>query len=122
MSEAMELAEAAMRAGADWLEAGTPFIHAEGMHGIRALRARSPKVPIVADLKMMDGGRIESLMAAEAGATHVVVMALSDDSTIRAAVQAGKDFGFQVMGDDLGCRDRIATARRRKTSAATSSA
>lgn len=112
MNEATRLADAAMRAGADWLEAGTPFIHAEGMHGIRALRARFPDVPIVADLKTMDGGHIESVMAAQAGATHVVVMARADESTIRAAVQAGRDHGFDVMGDDLGCPDRIAAARR----------
>ncbi len=112
MDEGIRLADAAIRAGVDWLEAGTPFIHAEGMHGIRALRARFPNVPIVADLKTMDGGHIESTMAAQAGATHVVVMARSDDSTIRVAVQAGRDHGFQVMGDDLGCLDRISAARR----------
>jgi len=35
-SEALETAEMAMRAGVDWLEAGTPLIIAEGMHGVRA--------------------------------------------------------------------------------------
>ncbi len=33
MDEGIRLADAAIRAGVDWLEAGTPFIHAEGMHG-----------------------------------------------------------------------------------------
>lgn len=112
MEEGMRLADAAIRAGADWLEAGTPFIHAEGMHGIQALRTRFPDVPIVADLKTMDGGRIESVMAAQAGATHVVVMARSDDATIQAAVAAGQEHGFRVMGDDLGCADRVSAARR----------
>ena len=41
MEEAMSLAKSAIRAGADWLEAGTPFIQAEGMRGIRELRARN---------------------------------------------------------------------------------
>lgn len=45
-----------MRAGIDYLEAGTPLILAEGMHGVRALRERFPDTPIVADLKTMDGG------------------------------------------------------------------
>ena len=31
-----------MGAGVDWLEAGTPLIIAEGMHGVRALRGRFP--------------------------------------------------------------------------------
>ena len=34
--EALDTAELAMRAGVDWLEAGTPLIIAEGMHGVRA--------------------------------------------------------------------------------------
>ncbi|MEX0978140.1 MAG: orotidine 5'-phosphate decarboxylase / HUMPS family protein, partial [Pirellulales bacterium] len=54
--EALATAELAMRAGVDWLEAGTPLIIAEGMYGVRALRERFPDTPIVADLKTMDGG------------------------------------------------------------------
>ena len=49
--EAIETAEMAMRAGVNWLEAGTPLILAEGMHGVRALRERFSDTPIVADLK-----------------------------------------------------------------------
>ena len=56
LGEALATAELARRAGVDWLEAGTPFILAEGVHGVRALRERFPGVPIVADLKIMDGG------------------------------------------------------------------
>ena len=56
--EALETAEMAMRAGVDWLEAGTPLILAQGMHSVRALRERFPEVPIVADLKTMDGGGV----------------------------------------------------------------
>ena len=73
--EALATAEMALRAGVDWLEAGTPLIIAEGMHGVRALRERFPHTPIVADLKTMDGGYLEAEMMAKAGATHVVVMA-----------------------------------------------
>ena len=32
--EALETARMALRAGVDWLEAGTPLIIAEGMHGV----------------------------------------------------------------------------------------
>ncbi|MGE4550030.1 MAG: orotidine 5'-phosphate decarboxylase / HUMPS family protein [Opitutales bacterium] len=56
LTEAIETAEMALRAGVDWLEAGTPLILAEGMHAVRALRERFPDTPIVADLKTMDGG------------------------------------------------------------------
>ena len=111
IDEALEMANIAIRAGVDWLEAGTPFIIAEGMHGVRALRSGFPKIPIVADLKTMDGGYLEAQMMAQAGATHVVVMARSHPETIKCVVQAGKDFGVFVMGDNLGCPDMVAGAR-----------
>ena len=47
---------ARVHSGVDWLEAGTPLIVSEGMNSIRALRAEFSDVPIVADLKAMDGG------------------------------------------------------------------
>src|SRR5205814_9219135 len=91
--EAIATAEMALRAGVDWLEAGTPLISAEGMHGVRALRERFPKVPIVADLKTMDGGYLEAELMAQAGATHVVVMERAHPETVKIVVKAGKDFG-----------------------------
>ena len=109
--EAMEMAHTAMRAGVDWLEAGTPFILAEGLHGVKALRKEFPDTPIVADLKTMDGGYLEAEMMAKAGATHVVVMARSHPETITCVVQAGRDFGAVVMGDNLGCPDMVQGAR-----------
>src|SRR5476649_1413902 len=103
--EALETAHLAIRAGVDWLEAGTPLIIAEGMNGVRALRAEFPDKPIVADLKTMDGGWLEAEMMAKAGATHVVVMARAHPATIKQVVQCGRDYGVEVMGDNLGCED-----------------
>jgi 3-hexulose-6-phosphate synthase len=111
IDEALATAEMALRAGVDWLEAGTPLILAEGLHGIRALRAAFPKTPLVADLKTMDGGYLEAQMMAQAGATHVVVMARAHEETIRCVVKAGKDFGVQVMGDNMVSDDMIAGAK-----------
>ena len=62
IDEALETAEMALRAGVDWLEAGTPLLLAEGLHGVRALREKFPTTPIVADLKTMDGGYLEAEM------------------------------------------------------------
>jgi 3-hexulose-6-phosphate synthase len=112
IDEALATAELALRAGVDWLEAGTPLILAEGLHGVRALRSAFPKTPIVADLKTMDGGYLEAEMMAGAGATHVVVMARAHDETIKEVIKAGRDFGVKVMGDNLACEDMIAGARR----------
>ena len=110
--EALQTAEMAMAPGVDWLEAGTPLIIAEGMHGVRALRERFPDTPIVADLKTMDGGYLEAEMMAKAGATHVVVMAQAHEETIRCVVKAGRDFGVGVMGDNMVSHDMVAGARR----------
>jgi len=76
-----------------------------------ALRKEFPDTPIVADLKTMDGGYLEAEMMAKAGATHVVVMARSHPETIKCVVQAGRDFGAVVMGDNLGCPDMVQGAR-----------
>jgi len=111
IDEALETAALAMRAGVDWLEAGTPLILAEGLHGVRALREAFPETPIIADLKTMDGGYLEAEMMAKAGATHVVVMARAHPETIKCVVRAGADFGAKVMGDNLGCPDMIAGAK-----------
>ncbi len=111
IDEALETAALAMRAGVDWLEAGTPLILAEGLHGVKKLRAAFPKIPIVADLKTMDGGYLEAEMMAKAGATHVVVMARAHEETIKCVVKAGRDYGIQVMGDNLGCPDMVGAAK-----------
>ena len=111
IDEALETAALALRAGVDWLEAGTPLILAEGLHGVRKLREAFPGVPIVADLKTMDGGYLETEMMAKAGATHVVVMARAHAETIKCVVSAGRDFGAKVMGDNMVCPDMVAGAR-----------
>jgi 3-hexulose-6-phosphate synthase/6-phospho-3-hexuloisomerase len=111
IDEALSTAEMALRAGVDWLEAGTPLIIAEGMNGVRALRERFPKTPIVADLKTMDGGYLEAELMAKAGATHVVVMARAHEETIKCVVKAGRDLGIGIMGDNLGCPDMVAGAK-----------
>lgn len=112
IDEALHVAEIARRAGVDWIEAGTPLILAEGLHGVRALRQRFPEVPIVADLKTMDGGYLEAEMMAHAGASMVVVMSQAHPATVRAVVRAARDFGLRVMGDVLAAPDKPAAARQ----------
>jgi 3-hexulose-6-phosphate synthase len=112
LEDALVTAQAAMEVGVDWLEAGTPLILAEGLRAVRGLRERFPGVPIVADLKTMDGGYLEAEMMAKAGATHVVVMARAHEETIKCVVKAGRDFGIGVMGDNLGYETMVDGAKR----------
>ena len=111
LDEALETAAIAVEAGIDWLEAGTPLIQAEGARAVRALRERFPEHPIVADLKIMDGGYLETRLMAESGANLVVVMGRAHEATIRRAVDAGREFGVKIMGDNLAAPDRVACAR-----------
>lgn len=111
IADAMPVAETAVRAGVDWLEAGTPLILGEGLHAVRALRERFPDHPIVADLKTMDAGFLEAEMMFQAGATHVVVMAVAHPATIAGAVRAARQYGGDVMGDVMVHPDKPAAAR-----------
>ena len=112
LDEAIETAHLARRAGVDWLEAGTPLILAKGLDAVTRLREEFPEVPIVADLKTMDGGYLEAEMMAKAGASHVVVMSQAHEETIRCVVKAGRDYNVGVMGDNLGSADMVAGAKR----------
>lgn len=112
LSEALQTADMAVQAGIDWLEVGTPLIIAEGMRAVRELRARYPEIPIVADLKTMDGGWLEAEIMAKAGASMVVVMGQAHAETVELVVKAGTDFGVKVMGDNMAMADPVHGAKR----------
>ena len=103
LPEALQTAETAIRAGVDWLEAGTPLILAEGVHGVRALREAHPNIPIVADLKIMDGGYLEAELMAKAGATYVVVMGQAHSETIELVVKAVTTSGSRSWATTWPC-------------------
>ncbi len=105
LNRALKVAEAAAAGGADWVEAGTPLIKSEGLDCLRALRRKFPQKTLVADMKIMDVGRIESESAFKAGANVVCVLGVADDSTIKECVEAAKNYGGRVMVDLLGVSD-----------------
>ena len=111
LSRAMKVAEAAVRAGVDILEAGTPLIKSEGLNAVRELRAKFPAATIVADMKTMDAGRLEMECAAKAGANLAVVLGGAAETTIRECVRAGQNYGIEVGVDMLGVEDPATRAR-----------
>jgi 3-hexulose-6-phosphate synthase/6-phospho-3-hexuloisomerase len=111
LPEAIDTAALALRAGVDWLEVGTPLIIAEGTRGVRELRRLYPAVPIVADLKIMDGAYLEVEMMAAAGASMVVIMGQAHAESVEMAVKAGHDFGVKVMGDNMNMLDPVTGAK-----------
>jgi len=111
LNRALKVAEAATAGGADWLEAGTPLIKSEGLDCLRALRKKFPQKTVVADMKIMDVGRIESESAFKAGANVVCVLGVADDSTVRECVEAAKNYGGRIMVDLLGVSDPTRRAK-----------
>jgi len=105
LKRAIKVAEECVKGGASWLEAGTPLIKSEGLNAVRELRKRFPKAIIVADMKTMDVGRIETEAAAKAGADIACVLAAASDSTIRECVEAGKNYGIKIEADLIEVKD-----------------
>ena len=94
----------------DWIEAGTPLIKSEGLDAVRALKKEFPGKTIVADMKIMDAGRVELEAAAKAGADVVCVLGAACDSTIHDSVMAAKNIGCKVMIDLINVGDPVARA------------
>lgn len=112
LSRAVKAAREAARGGCDWIEAGTPLIKSEGLVSIRRLRKMFPKKTIVADMKVMDAGRIEVECAAKAGADIVSVLASARDSTIKECVRAGKNYGAKIQVDLIGVDKAVERAKQ----------
>lgn len=110
MDEALRIAEAAVRAGADWLEAGTPLITFAGTSCIGALARAFPGVPILADYKAMDGVRKYVVETKQQGGHIATVCAVASDASVRTAVQAGRETGIAIICDLYAAPDVPARA------------
>ena len=108
---ALSIAEASVKGGTDWIEAGTPLIKSEGMEIVRKLKQAFPEKILVADMKTMDTGALETEMAAKAGADIICILAASDDSTIIDALKSGRKYGSKIMVDLISIKDKIKRAK-----------
>lgn len=106
-SRALQIAKESVKGGADWIEAGTPLIKSEGMEILRLLSKTFPAKTIIADLKTMDTGALETEIASKAGADVICIMAAAADNTIEEAVAAAKKYGTKIMVDLLGVSDAV---------------
>jgi len=111
LKRALKNAQAGIAGGVDWLEAGTPLIKSEGLKAVRKLRELFPQATIVADMKIMDTGRVEVEAAAKAGANIVDVLGAASDATIRECIQAGKNYGAKIAVDMIAVEDVLARAQ-----------
>lgn len=111
LKRAIKSAQAAVAGGAEWIEVGTPLIKSEGLQAVRELRHLFPKAKIVADMKIMDAGRIEVETAAKAGANIIDVLGAASDATIQECVRAAKNYGAQIVADLIAVKDPVTRAK-----------
>jgi len=111
LEKAISIAEKAARGGAHWLEVGTPLIKKEGMRAVELMKKKFPDKKIVADLKTMDVGGLETEIAAEHGADIVSILGAADDKTIEDAVAVARKYGIEVMVDLIAVKDKVKRAK-----------
>jgi 3-hexulose-6-phosphate synthase len=105
IDDALRIAEAAVRAGVDWLEAGTPLVTFTGTSCIGALARAFPGVPVLADYKSMDGVRKYFLETAKQGGHLATVCGVAADASIQTAVAAGREADVAVICDLYAAHD-----------------
>ncbi len=112
LKRAVEIARLALEGGADWIEVGTPLIKSEGMNAIRVMRKEFRGRKIVADMKTIDTGALEVEMCAKSGADVIIILSLSDDSTIEEAIRAARRYGCEIMVDLINHPNPVERAKR----------
>jgi len=111
IEDALRVAGEAYRAGIRWIEAGTPLIKSEGIRSVQELKKALPAAVIVADMKTLDAGEIETEMAYEAGADVVSISGLAHDSTIKDSVRVRDRYDRRLMVDLLMTSSPVTRAR-----------
>ncbi|MFD2334585.1 3-hexulose-6-phosphate synthase [Cohnella sp. GCM10020058] len=89
----------------DIVEIGTPVVINEGLRAVKEIKEAFPSLRVLADLKIMDAGGYEVMKASEAGADIVTVLGVSDDSTIRGAVEEARKQNKKIMVDMINVKD-----------------
>ena len=95
----------------DILEVGTPLIIEEGLAPVEQLKRRFGDKQCLADLKIMDAGRLEASSGFRRGADIVTVLGAADDETIRGALEAAAEAGGRLMADLINVADPVHRAR-----------
>ncbi len=103
IDEAVTLAQS-LHGVVDLIEAGTPFIKRYGIGVVPQLHEASG-IPIVADMKIADGGPFEARLAVDAGAALVTVLGTAADATMAGVVEVAHAGGLEVAADLLGVHD-----------------
>lgn len=96
----------------DIIEIGTPLCLSTGMSTVTEVKKRFSDKIVFADVKIMDGGGIIGKMAFDAGADMVSVMAVAQDSTLRATIECARSYSRKVLVDMCAVKDMEGRARQ----------
>lgn len=91
--------------GVDIIELGTPLLIRYGTDIISGIRRDYPDTKILADLKIVDAGAVESRLAFDAGADIVTVLGTAHHATLREAGDVAKQSGGRIMADLITARE-----------------
>lgn len=111
LHRAVQICRESVEGGVHWIEIGTPLIKSEGLEAVRTLKKEFPEKTIVADMKTVDVGGLETEMAAKAGADVIAILGISNNGTISEAVRSGKKYNCRIMCDLICIEDKAKRAK-----------
>jgi 3-keto-L-gulonate-6-phosphate decarboxylase/transcriptional regulator with XRE-family HTH domain len=99
LDRAVEIAIAAVDAGADFIEVGDPLIKRAGVEAIETIKRYATDTAVVAEMMSADWGRDQVELAAEAGADVVLLIGPASIASVSAAVAAARRLGVALTLD-----------------------
>ncbi|MHA1199704.1 MAG: orotidine 5'-phosphate decarboxylase / HUMPS family protein [Candidatus Heimdallarchaeaceae archaeon] len=81
------------------LEAGTPLIKKFGISIVDKIREYNPNSYVIADMKTLDVGWLEVIIAADAFANAVAISGLASVETIESSLKEGKQRDIDIILD-----------------------
>jgi bifunctional enzyme Fae/Hps len=96
------------------LEAGTPLIKHYGISAIRFLKDLRPESYVVADMKTMDRGETEVILAKQGGASGVIALGQAPIETINVFIEACRKYQVDSMVDMMNVDQPIKVLRQLK--------
>lgn len=97
----------------DIIELGTPLIKVHGLKTVCEAFSKFNK-PLLADLKTMDTGEFEAMLAFKYGADYMTVCAAADNKTIQDAAKYANENSKHCMVDLLSAKDVVKRAQEIK--------
>lgn len=90
----------------DIAEIGTPLMVSEGFRAVAKMKTSYPHIDVLADIKLVDGGKPIASAAFDAGADIVTVLGFTNNLTIKGAIDAAHErMGKKICIDTIGVAD-----------------